>query len=160
MAERLQSSSRLFAELFLVSAVVFSVVGVLAIGLGLAGLYPPTTFFAKCYPLSDALECWFAYKLFSCYLRGDWSRAPGGALDAGDWRIERAARQRKCVEQFSILCASHLGRWQHPPLGGGSHASGAIRFSQLLHNVVFGCVILFIAWIMDEGAGKFRRSRN
>jgi hypothetical protein len=150
-SRRLQSSSVYLRNIFLVSAIVFSVTGVLGIGLSLAGLYPPITFFSKCYTLSDALECWFAYKLFSCYRHGDWFASPAVRWLQAIGALSLVRGSGNVANNFLYFVPAHFGRWQHPPLVVAATQTVQFIFSQLLHNVVLGCVILFIAWIMDEG---------
>lgn len=148
---RLQNSSVYLRNIFLVSAIVFSVVGVLGIALGLAGLYPPTTFYSKCFTLSDALECWFAYKLFSCYARGDWFARPAVRWMQAIGALSLVRGSGNVWNNLVYFSPAHLNRLQHPPLVVEATQVVQFFFSQFLHNLVFGCVILFIAWIMDEG---------
>lgn len=152
---RLQSSCVYLRNLFLISFAAFGIVGLLGFGLGLAKVYPPISLYSNCWALGDALECWFAYKLFSGYASGNWF-----ALQAVRWM--------QAIGVLSLLRGS-LNIWSNLNARFGAHSAthywnvGSLPlvvqfvtyvqfiFSQLLHNLVFGCVVIFIAWIMDEG---------
>lgn len=149
---QLQSGSTYFRNLFFVSAVVFAVVGLLGMGFGLAKVNPPISFLSDCWVLGDALACWFAYKLFSQYARGQWF-----AAQAILWMqaIGALSLVRGGVSIWNNLSSRlHDGFWGHlqgSPLVVQATICVQFVFSQLLHNLVFGCVILVIAQILNEG---------
>lgn len=151
-AVRLQQSSAHLQNLFFVSSIVFAVVGLLGVGLGLAKVYPRISFLSNCWALGDALECWFAYKLFSHYARGDWF-----APQTVRWMQAMGALSllRGSVNIWLNLSArlhdGFFSNLQGSPLAVQATIYVQFAFSQLLHNLVFGCVILVIASIMDEG---------
>jgi hypothetical protein len=104
------------------------------------------------FALSDALECWFAYKLFSLYV-------------VGDWFAPRTVQWLRWIGLLSLLRGggniwstlhAHLhdgffSQVQSSPLLVQAVIYARFAFTELLHNLVFGCVIIFIAWIMDKG---------
>lgn len=142
---RLQNGSGYLKTIFLISTIVFGVAGALGLGLTSANAYPSPTFYSNFKTFTDAVECWLAYKLFCYYSRGDWF-AP------------QAVRWMQAIGVFSLLRGS-LFIWNnllyiHLPFSSPIVKTVlCVQFilSQLLHNLIFGCVILFIAWILDEG---------
>jgi hypothetical protein len=141
---RLQKSVGYLRMIFLVSAITFGVVG--AISFAVARRHPPFTFYSDFKTLTDAVECWLAYNLFCYYERGNWF-AP------------QAVRWMQAFGVFSLLRGSifmwqnfqHLFHLQNTSFVVRSMYYVPFVLSQLLHNLVFGCVILFIAWILDQG---------
>ena len=149
---RIQKSSVYLRNIFLTSTVIFGIVGILGLVITVAGAYSSLSYSVSLFSLSDAIECWFAYKLFSHYVNGDLF-AP------------KAIRWMRWIGILSLLRGS-LNLWNtlHVRLLDGyfHHVQAApfvvqiilclqLFFSQLVHNLVFGCVIILIAWIMDEG---------
>ena len=151
--KRLQKGSFYLRNIFFVSAIVFGVIGLLGFWLSnIAGIYPPISFLSDLWALGDALECWFAYKLFAHYVNGDWF-APKAvrwmrwigilSLIRGSWNIWNNLHVRLYDRLYDHIHGS--------PFMVQIIIYAQMIFSQLLHNLVFGCVIIFIAWIMDEG---------
>src|SRR5277367_2814917 len=68
---RIQKSSVYLRSIFLTSAVSFGVVGMLGFAITMAGAYSSLSYSVSLFSLSDAIECWFAYKLFSHYVNGE-----------------------------------------------------------------------------------------
>jgi Protein of unknown function (DUF2975) len=149
---RIQTSSVYLRNIFLASTVIFGVIGLLGFAVTLAGAYSSLSYSVSLFSLSDAVECWFAYKLFSHYAQGKLF-AP------------KAVRWMRWIG-ILILVRGGLNVWStlHVRLSDGYflHIQAApfvvqiiltlqLFFSQLLHNLVFGCVIILIAWVMDEG---------
>ena len=149
---RLQRGSVYLRNIFLASALAFAVVSILGFGLSVANVAPIISFSSNCWALADALECWFAYKLFSHYMRGEWF-----APQTVRWiqAIGALSLLRGCGNlwynfhaHFHRPLAYRLENW---PFALQAIIHVQFLFSQLLHNLVFGCVILFIAWVLDEG---------
>jgi hypothetical protein len=112
------------------------------------------------FSLSDAVECWFAYKLFSHYVAGDLF-----APKAVRWMrwIGILSLFRGCGNIWNTLYIHlHDGYFQHvlaSPLVVQIMLYLQMFFFELVHNLVFGCVIILIAWIMDEGC-KMREEQE
>jgi len=146
----------------LISCVAICLVGVV---LTLTDADAPLSFRSSYWwNLTDALECWFAYRLFSYYARGEWfaSRAIFWMKAIAALSLVRGGTNiwhnlhfyRAGFFLGNLRPELHVGDLYQP------HAQSLVLqliicaqyfLTQLLHNVVFGCVILFIAWIMDEG---------
>jgi hypothetical protein len=149
---RIQKSSVYLRNIFLTSTVAFGAIGLACLVITMGNLYSSLSYSMSLFSFSDALECWFAYKLFSHYVNGDLF-AP------------KAVRWMRWIGILSLLRGG-LNFWNtlHVRLLDGyfHHVHAApfvvqmilclqMFFSQLVHNLVFGCVIILIAWIMDEG---------
>jgi hypothetical protein len=149
---RIQKSSVYLKNIFLTSTVVFSVIGIVCLVITMEDLYPSLSYSMGLFSFSDALECWFAYKLFSHYVNGD-------LFDP------KAVRWMRWIGILSLFRGgTNLWNTLHVRLFDGyfHHVQAApfalqiilylqLFFSQLLHNLVFGCVIILIDWIMDQG---------
>jgi Protein of unknown function (DUF2975) len=149
---RIQKSSVYLRNIFLISAIIFGVIGLLGFMVTVAGAYSSLSYSVGLFSLSDAVECRFAYKLFSHFVHGELF-AP------------QAIRWMRWIGILSLLRGSlNLGSTLHVRLLDGyfHHVQAApflvqiilylqLFFSQLVHNLIFGCVIILIAWIMDEG---------
>ena len=150
--KRIQKASALLRMIFFISTVVFGLIGVLGYGITIAGVQPGLSFYLNFSSLGHAVECWFAYKLFSNYVNGDlfdpkaicWIRWIGiTSLLMGGGNIWNALLQRL-----------HDGYFQHinsSPLIVEIVVYLQLMFFNLVHNLVFGLIIILVAWIMDEG---------
>jgi len=134
--KRIQKVSRIFRNIFLACALVFGL-------LGLMGMY-----YALC--IGYAVEFLLAYRLFHYYAQGDLF-------------TPKVVRYLRWIGITSIL----LGIWNvsHEvcmAVGGGflkypttSHWDIMSWFQQILYLFIFnflpGFIIIFAAWIMDEG---------
>jgi hypothetical protein len=137
---------------FLISAIIFGVIGVLGFLIAATNKYSVLSFSLNFSSVVHAVECWFAYKLFSCYVTGDlftvasiqWMRWIGiMSLLMGGWDI--------C---HLLYLHTYDGYWRHvyyAPWIQGMIVVLQFIFFQLVYNLAFGVVIIFIAWIMDEG---------
>jgi Protein of unknown function (DUF2975) len=149
---RIQKSSIYLRNIFLASTVIFGVIGLLGFAITAAGAYASLSYSVSLFSLGDALECWFAYKLFSHYAQGELF-----APKAVRWMrwIGILILVRGGLNFWSTLHVRLLDRYFHhvqiAPFAVQIILYLQLFFSQLLHNLVFGCVIILIAWIMDEG---------
>ena len=152
LLNRIQKISSFLRIVFFVSAATFGFIGILGYGITLAGVHPSLSFYMNLSSLGRAVECWFAYKLFSCYVRGDLFSP-------------KAVRYIRWIGMFSLLMGignvfnqpnvlRHNGWYAH------AHSSPWIIETllylemvlfNLVHNLVPGFVIFSIAWIMDKG---------
>ena len=152
LLNRIQKISTFLRIIFFASAVTFGFIGILGYGLAIAGVQPSLSFYLNLSSLGRALECWFAYKLFSSYVRGDLF-------------CPTAVRYIRWIGIISLLMGiGNVFDALHRQLHNGWFQSvnsspwiveitlylQMILF-HLVHNLVTGFVILFIAWIMDEG---------
>ena len=152
LLNRIQKISMFLRIIFFASAVTFGFIGILGYGITLAGVQPKLSFFLNLSSLGRAVECWFAYKLFSSYVRGDLFSP-------------NAVRYIRWIGTISLLMGiGNVFDALHRQLHNGWFQSvnsspwiiEIILYLQmilfhLVHNLVTGFVILFIAWIMDEG---------
>ena len=155
LLNRIQKISTFLRIVFFASAVTFGFIGILGYGyeITLAGVHHPRlSFYLNLSSLGRAVECWFAYKLFSCYVRGDLFSPT-------------AVRYIQWIGIISLLMGiGNVFDALHRQLHNGWFQSvnsspwivEIILYLQmilfhLVHNLVTGFVILFIAWIMDEG---------
>jgi hypothetical protein len=149
---RLQQGSRYLQTIFAISAITFATISVLGFVFTIANVRPPISFDSNCFAMADALECWFAYKLFSHYTRGEWF---GPATVRWMQAIGILSVVRGCGNIWiNVSVRLHHEAFYHiqnSPLLLQAVVYLQFIFSQLLHNLVFGCVILFIAWVLDEG---------
>jgi hypothetical protein len=134
--QRIQKISTFLRIIFFACAVWFGLLGIL-------GMY-----YFLC--VGYAVEFWFAYKLFSVYARGDlftpkvvrYMRWIGiTSVLVGIWSI------------YSELSMSvNAGYLKYAPSSGWEIISWLQHiFYQLAFNLLLGFVIIFVAWIMDEG---------
>ena len=134
--QRIQKISAFLRIIFLICTVWFGLLGIL-------GMY-----YFLC--VGYAVEFWFAYKLFSFYARGDlftpkvvrymqWIGIT--SVLVGIWSI------------YSELSMSvNAGYLKYAPSSGQEIISWFQQISYLLaFNLLPGFVIIFVAWIMDEG---------
>jgi hypothetical protein len=149
---RIQKSSVYLKNILFISTVIFGVIGLLGFVITMEGVYPPLSYSVSLFSLADGMECWFAYKLFSYYVTGDlfgrkavrWMRWLGIlCLLRGGGNI-----------WHTLYLRLHDGYFYH--IQGSPFIVQIILylhwvFFELVHNLVFGCIIIFIAWIMDEG---------
>ena len=152
LLNRIHKISTFLRIVFFASAVIFGFIGILGYGITLAGLHPSLSFYLNLSSLGRAVECWFAYKLFACYVRGDLFSPT-------------TVRYIRCIGIVSLLMGIgnifdalhhqlHNGWFQH--VNSSPWIVEIVLYLQmilfhLVHNLVTGFVILFIAWIMDEG---------
>jgi hypothetical protein len=152
LLNRIQKISSFLRIVFFASAVTFGFIGILGYGITVAGVKPSLSFYLNLSSIGRALECWFAYKLFSCYVHGDLFSP-------------NAVRYIRWIGIISLLMGiGNIFDALHRQLHNGWFQSvnsspwiveitlylQMILF-HLVHNLVTGFVILFIAWIMDEG---------
>ena len=134
--KRIQKVSGIFRTIFFACALVFGL-------LGLLGIY-----YFLC--VGYAVEFWLAYRLFFYYAQGDlftpkvvrYMRWIGiTSILLGIWGVSR--------ELSMVVSAGYL---KYPPASGSQIMSW---FQQIFYLLVFnflpGFVIIFAAWIMDEG---------
>jgi hypothetical protein len=153
--QRIQHSSIYLKNIFFISMLTFGVTGMVFLWVvvtGRGGIYRPMSYSVGFYSLSDAIECGFAFKLLSHYAKGHWF-APQAvrwmrwigilSLVRGSWNIWNNFHARWHDGFFHGV--------QGAPVVAQMFVYPNFIFSQLLHNLVFGCVIILIAWIMDEG---------
>jgi hypothetical protein len=152
LLSQIQKISTFLRVIFFASAVIFGFIGILGCGITVAGVRPSLSFYLNLSSLGHAVECWFAYKLFSCYVRGDLFSP-------------NAVRYIRWIGIISLLMGiGNIFNAIHVQLLNGwfQHVHSSPRIVQLIlypqtvlfhlvHNLVSGFVILFIAWIMDEG---------
>jgi hypothetical protein len=134
--QRIQKISAFLRTVFLTCAVWFGLLGIL-------GMY-----YFLC--VGYAVEFWFAYKLFSFYARGDlftpkvvrYMRWIGiTSVLVGIWSVYHEMSMNVNVGYLKYFPSSRLEiiSWlQH-------------IFYLLAFNLLLGFVIIFVAWIMDEG---------
>jgi len=133
---RIQKVSSLFKTIFFVGAVWFGLLGIL-------GMY-----YFVC--VGYAVEFWFAYKLFFFYARGDlftpnavrYMRWVGiASILVGIWSISH-----------ELFMSVNAGYHQHAHSFGEEILGWSQEIIyQLAFNLLPGFVIIFVAWIMDEG---------
>jgi hypothetical protein len=155
LLNRIQKISSFLRILFFASAVTFGFIGILGYGyeITLAGVHHlGLSFYFNLSSIGRAVECWFAYKLFSCYVHGDLFSP-------------NAVRYIRWIGIISLLMGiGNIVNALHFQLHNGwfytTNSSPWIVeivvylqmiLFHLVHNLVTGFVILFIAWIMDEG---------
>jgi hypothetical protein len=134
--KRIQKISAFLRTIFFVCAVWFGLLGIL-------GMY-----YFLC--VGYAVEFWFSYKLFSFYARGDlftpkvvrymqWIGIT--SILVGIWSI---------YDELSM--SVNAGYLKYAPSSGWEIISWFQHvFSLLAFNLLLGFVIIFVAWIMDEG---------
>jgi len=152
LLNRIQEISTFLKVVFFILAVTFGFVGILGYGITLAGVHPLLSFYLNLSSLGRAMGCWFAYQLFSCYARGDLFSP-------------KAVRCIRWIGMVSLLMGiGNISDALHRQLHNGWFQSvnsspwmvEIVLYLQmilfhLVHNLVSGFVILFIAGIMDEG---------
>jgi hypothetical protein len=152
LSNRIQKISSFLRIVFFASAVTFGFIGILGYGITVAGVKPSLSFYLNLSSLGRAVECWFAYKLFSCYVRGDLFSPT--AVRYIRW-IGIISLLMGIGNVFDALHRQLLYGWfQH--VNSSPWIVEIVLYLQmilfhLVHNLVTGFVILFIAWIMDEG---------
>ena len=134
--QRIQKNSAYLRTIFFICAVWFGILGIL-------GMY-----YFLC--VGYAVEFWFAYKLFSLYARGDLF-------------TPKAVRYMRWIGITSVLVGIwsvyheismdvNAGYLKYFPSSGREIISWLQHiFSLLAFNLLLGFVIIFVAWIMDEG---------
>ena len=134
--KRIQKISSVFRTIFLACAVWFGLLGIL-------GMY-----YFLC--IGYAVEFWLAYKLFSFYARGDLF-------------IPKVVRYMRWIGITSVLVGIwsiyhemsmnvNAGYLNYVPSSGREIISWFQHVFYLsAFNLLLGFVIIFIAWIMDEG---------
>ena len=152
LLNHIQKISTYLKTFFGAAAVIFGFIGILGYGITLAGVHPSLSFYLNLSSLGRAVECWFAYKLFSSYVRDDLF-------------CPTAVRYIRWIGIISLLMGIgnvfdalhrqlHNGWFQ--TVNSSPWIVEMVLYLQmilfhLVHNLVTGFVILFIAWIMDEG---------
>jgi hypothetical protein len=150
--DQIQKINAFLRNIFFAAAMAFGFIGILGYGLTIAGVQPSLSFYLNLTSLGRAVECWFAYKLFSCYVRGDLFSP-------------KAVRCIRWIGIISLLMGiGNIFNTQHVHLHNGwfTNVNSSpwlvemvlylqIVLFHLVHDLIPGFVILFIAWIMDEG---------
>jgi hypothetical protein len=152
MINRIQQVSVYLRSIFLGCAVVFGLISLLGFAANATEKHQSLSFYLNVSSLGRAVECWFGYKLFSSYVRGELF-------------VPEAIRYMRWIGIASLLLGGgniintlyarlHDGFFQHvydSPFVVRIVVYLQLICSQLVFNLVFGLVIILIAWIMDEG---------
>jgi Protein of unknown function (DUF2975) len=149
---QIQKISAFLRNIFFASALAFGFIGILGYGLPIAGVKPSLPFYLNLSSLGRAAECWFAYKLFSCYVRSDFFSA----------NVIRYIRWIGVVNLMIGIGTIFNAQYVHLHNGWFQITNSSpwiveiviyldMILFYLVRNLVPGFVILFIAWVMDEG---------
>jgi hypothetical protein len=149
---RIKKVSTVLKTFFLISAAIFGVIGTFTFADMSMSEHSGLSFSVGVAGVGHAVECWFAYRLFSCYADGglfsakgiQWMRLIGFAsLLMGAWNI--------CHTLSLRLHDGYFGHVRAMPLMTGVILCFDLILFELVFNLAFGFVIILIAWIMDEG---------
>lgn len=165
---RLQKGSHYLRVFFLV--LLISCLADLVL-LGLGAIYSDhlnhfqRSWFPYWWGVTDTVECWLAYNVFACFARGEWFTLPAvrwlqafGALSLLNGLVIFCNTLfRSPMGMFNLRHLQLIGNltetYQNFVVPFPLHLFGAAQnlLSQLMHNFMLGCIILMIAWILDEG---------